>query len=248
MAKELAKIEQTPMELAFSLAQDGKVEASQLPAMMRELLTLDREYKADRAREAFAKAVAKFQAACPPVHKGKAASFGGRDAYRYAAYEDILQVITPHLRDAGLSVRFDTQMLDGRMLRCTCYIQHGTHAEPSSVTLPMPENMKVNDTQKAGAALTYARRYALCAALNIVVTGEDTDANYEAAPAKPAPVGMTQEQIDTLSDLLAQAEQVGANRAGFLGIYKVKAVSDILPALYQDAYDRLCKRVAEGGK
>jgi hypothetical protein len=36
--------------------------------------------------------------------------------------------------------------------------------------------MRVNETQKFGAALSYAKRYALQGALNIVVTDEDTDA------------------------------------------------------------------------
>lgn len=221
MAKnELATTGLTPMDLAKQAMTDKSVEPAQLPAVLRELMALDREYKADRAREAFAHAVSEFQAKCPPVLKAKAAAFNGREAYRYAAYEDIMAVVGPHLRDAGLSISFDTQMLDGKMLQCTCYVQHGTHREGSSVTLPMPEGMKVNDTQKAGAALSYARRYALQAALNIVVTGEDTDAHY----AHPAPDTITQEQEAELADLIQWS---GSDKAKFLKYCKVANLSQI---------------------
>ena len=108
---ELATRPQTPMDLAQSIVSEGNVDAAQMPAMLRELLTLDREYKADRAREEFAQVVADFQAKCPPVLKAKAAAFGGREAYRYAAYEDVMAAVRPHLNDAGLSISFYTKML-----------------------------------------------------------------------------------------------------------------------------------------
>ncbi len=53
--------------------------------------------------------------------------------------------------------------------------------ESIASTYPLPE---ISDSQKFGAALTYARRYAVCAILS-VTADEDNDAEGAATPQKP---------------------------------------------------------------
>jgi hypothetical protein len=55
--------------------------------------------------------------------------------------------------------------------------------------------MRVNDTQRWGAALSYAKRYSLCAALSIVLGDEDSDAE-----GLVETVG--EEEIATLKELI----------------------------------------------
>lgn len=221
MAKnELATTGLTPMDLAKQAMTDKSMEPAQLPAVLRELMALDREYKADRAREAFAKAVAAFQAECPAVYKAKVVTLKSGGAYGFAPIEDVMAVARPIMAKHGLSVSFDVKAGEGNVFVATCHVQHGTHVESHSIPVVVPKEMNVNDTQKMGAMLTYARRYAVCAALNIVVTGEDTDANY----THPAPDTITKEQEAELADLIQWS---GSDKAKFLKYCKVANLSQV---------------------
>lgn len=66
-----------------------------------------------------------------------------------------------------------------------------TSGEKIETTFPLI--ISDTDPQKLGSAVTYAKRYALIAALGLSVSGEDDDANSVSRPqmAKPAPVATT---------------------------------------------------------
>jgi hypothetical protein len=147
------------------------------PDQLGKLMDLQERYERNEAAQQFAAALAKFQANCKPITKRRKIDLGGGSGPLYAGLDDIMREISPLLADCGLCVTFTTEMVDGGMVRTTCHVRHGRHVEDSVVTLPVPVQMRVNDTQKMGAALSYSKRYALCAALNITVTDEDTDAN-----------------------------------------------------------------------
>lgn len=152
----------------------GMIERGQDPQPM---MAIFREWEDRIAAEAYGHALSVFQAKCPQIVKRRQIDLGGGKGPLFASLDDIMAVIKPILADSGLSVRFSAGMTDGGQLTATCFIRHGRHEESSEVTLPVPSQMRVNDTQKMGAALSYAKRYALCAALNIVVTDEDSDAH-----------------------------------------------------------------------
>ena len=68
-----------------------------------------------------------------------------------------------------------------------CIVHHVEgHSERTAFPVPIDRAARMNDTQKVGSALTYGRRYALCAALGIVTAEEDDDA-IAAAPTAPVP-------------------------------------------------------------
>lgn len=162
--------EPTPMALFAEAARDKDFD----PEKLRVMLEMKQQWERDRAAEEFGLALTKFQAQCPIIHKSRKASFGGgAAAYTFASYDDIHREIAPLLKECGLAISFSTEQVDGQ-LKATCRVRHGTHFEDHTLTVPVPA-MKVNDTQRFGAALSYAKRYALCAALNIVVSDEDSD-------------------------------------------------------------------------
>ncbi len=177
----------TPMQLISDGA--GKLDTEQ----MRALMELQRDWQRDRAAEAFCKAVTEFQSKCPVVHKCRRAEgsdkFGG---YNYAGYDDIMRQVSPLLKECQLAISFASEQVNNQ-LKITCRIRHGIHFEDHALTVPVPSTLRVSDTQKMGAALSYAKRYALCAALNIVVSEEDNDAEkmFE---------GITDEQLITIEE------------------------------------------------
>lgn len=226
----LARHEPTPMELMQSFIEKGGD-----PKDLTVMVDLKERIDRNNAAEAYAEAVAEFQSRCPPIHKGREVRAMG---YSFASFDDIMRVVQPILRDCGLSVAFSTKMIDG-MIEATCTVRHGIHSEPHTVTLPLPGGMKVNDTQKAGAALSYAKRYSLCGALNIVVTDDDTDA-----------AGMetvSEAEADTLDNMIRES---GANRKKFLDWAGVEKLSEFPASKYQRGLDMLRKKLADakGGK
>ena len=99
---------------------------------------------------------------------------------------------------AGLSVVFNTSMKDA-VITAYCTVQHiEGHSVTSEFSAPVDAAMKVNDTQKAGSANSYAKRYALCNALNLV--GSEFDDDAFSAAQQPAIEMATDEQLATIAE------------------------------------------------
>lgn len=169
MSTELVTVESNPLEVIQSIA--AMAQSGQDP---EKLLDFYERLQKNQAADAFGKAMTQFQAQCPVVHKARTAESSGKfQGYAYAAFEDVMKVAGPFLNECGLAISFSTETTD-KGIRVTCRIRHGIHFEDHFLTVPIP-SMNVNDTQRYGAALSYAKRYALCAALNIVVSDDIDD-------------------------------------------------------------------------
>ncbi|MEH1780248.1 MAG: ERF family protein [Nostoc sp.] len=113
---------------------------------------------------ALIKAKAEFQ----PIHKNKT---NPHYKSQYADLDSVLDAVTPALNAHGLAIIQLVGIVDGKtVLETHLYHESG---EFSKSVFPLPET---SDPQKIGSALTYARRYSLCAILS-VVADEDNDAN-----------------------------------------------------------------------
>jgi hypothetical protein len=201
------------------------------PAQLRELLELQREYAKDRAAERFSQCLTQFQSRCRFVEKVREATiYSDKGSYKYnfASFDDVMRVAAPVLDECSLAVSFSTEAID-KGIRVTCRIRHGIHFEDHTLDVPVPQ-MKVNDTQKYGAALSYAKRYALCAALNIVCTDDvDDDAQSCIDP-------ITEQQEVELRELI---EAKAADLPKFLAWMGVEKLSDIPATSYPKAVNAL---------
>ena len=198
-------------------------------AKMQQLMELKREWDKDRAAETYSAAITEFQKRCPQIHKGRKPVSG--PSYTYASYDDVMVVVSPILAECGIAVTFSTDCAD-KAIKTTCRLRVGTHYEDHVFTIPVPE-MRVNETQKYGAALSYAKRYALQSALNIVVTDEDTDAsNLTGATITEEQAIQLQEWIDTK----------GVDKKRFLDWAGVASLSEIPSTKYQQAVDFLRRK------
>lgn len=142
-------------------------------------------------------ALAAFQAEVPTIRKGneaKVASQKGSFTYAYADLSDVTEKVMPLLGRHGLSFAVTpTQTKRGFVLKYA--LRHesggalrGTYPLPPATTAP----------QQLGSAITYARRYVLCAVTGVAPGGDDDDAHVTAyaqqgadwKPAdRPAPKG-----------------------------------------------------------
>jgi len=167
-------------------------------ADLTRLYELVERHRAAQAAEAFARAVTSFQAECPVVKKSRRAEIRGKTEYGYsfASFDDVMAAAAPILARHGIVVTFSFPPAEGPMIRVICRVRVGTHVEETEMTVPVPV-MSVNDTQRLGAAVSYAKRYALCAALNIVVSDEDDDAERLVTLASEADIRLIRELIQS---------------------------------------------------
>ncbi len=199
------------------------------PEQLSKLLDLQERWERNRAADSFAAALTTFQAQMPVVKKAQTAKV--KDwSYTFASYDDVMRAAAPILAQCKLAISFSTEPAQGA-LKVTCRVRHGIHFEEHSLTVPIPD-MRVSDTQKFGAALSYAKRYAVCAALNIVVSDEDDDAasQLDSVNAKEAAI------------LKALVVEKKADLGRFLKWANVESIQDMPRSMYAKAVDMLRRK------
>lgn len=120
-----------------------------------------------------AKALAAFQA---EVSNPKNIADNPFFKSEYAPLDEVLRVVRPLLAKNGLSV-LQFPSADGEHVSITTIIMHSSGEWLEADQLKM--RPVKNDPQAIGSAITYARRYSLCAVLGIV--GESDDDGNEAS-------------------------------------------------------------------
>ena len=162
------------------------------PEHLRELLAVRREWEADEARKQFNLAVSEFQRRAPIIEKGDKAH-----NKEYARMDRIWRTIRPLLTELGLSVTFQICELRDGLCHIEGQLRHRAgHGEKLVQDIPLPEKVQgQNLAQQAGSASTYAKRYALTAALGIV-TGDDDDGHLAGVAF------VTHDQANEISELV----------------------------------------------
>lgn len=136
-----------------------------------------------------AEALAAFQADLPNVHKNSEVDTG-RYIAKYADLATISAAVLPKLGALGLSwINRATRAEDGSFV--LAYTLLHSSGERMDGEFPLPDPIKVTP-QQIGSAITYARRYSLCAVVG-VAPDEDDDgvaaSDTKASPAKKAQRG-----------------------------------------------------------
>lgn len=195
----------SPMQMAYQLMQSGR-EVD--PDIVKKFMEMEHDYATHQAAKVFAQAVTGFQSECPPVFKGRTAKAAGNfQGFDFASFDDVMRVAKPLLTKYAIVPTFTTETVEhgrGAEIKCTCRVRVGIHVEETAVTVPIPPSAtaKPNDTHQYAQAVTYAKRYALCAALNIVCTNDDNDATPQVQYA-------TTEQIAEINILIEQCADAG---------------------------------------
>lgn len=211
---------------------------------VRELLALRRKEEDRQAQRMFKADLATFQSEMPEVYKGR--DVQGR--YQYAAFEDIWKVARPILAKHGFAVGF-SQAEDNDNLTISCHIHHRSgHTETVPFTLPKLDPIRsnagrdvTNKAQALGSTNSYAKRYCLCNALNIVVTDEDDDATAAGAET------VTAEQADAMREMIDQVE-ADADRKRFWDWLGVEHPEEIPASKLKDAQTALGRIIRKQGE
>lgn len=121
-----------------------------------------------KATDTLAKALLKFQESAPEILRSADSNRG-----KYAPLDVVLDAVRPELSKCGI-VAAQITKVHGEMLWVETRLIHAETGEIQSSEYPVGHVSKQH--QELGAGLTYARRYALLAALNLCPQGEDKDA------------------------------------------------------------------------
>lgn len=114
-----------------------------------------------------------------PIVKDAPSYFKGR---KYFDVNTLLAEVKPHLNELKLVLLQPLSYVDGKAAICTRVIDSETGEETLDYTI-LPES---SDAQKAGAVITYYRRYALTSLLAIEGEEDDDSAGTDnKAPVKP---------------------------------------------------------------
>lgn len=219
----------TPLTMLNMAVQQGSDIES-----LRELMALKREWEADEARKAYAKAMSLVQEEMPVVLK---TAQNKQTGSLYAKEETISKIIKPIYTKGGFSLSFNTGEcpLESH-IRVICSISHaGGHIEKIYVDYPYDcTGIKgtVNKTKIHGykSTYSYAKNTLTCMAFN-VATGDDDD-----AVGATIVESITEEQA---ADLKALMEEVGADHGKFCQYMGVTALIDIPVSDHQKAITAL---------
>jgi hypothetical protein len=140
---------------------------------------------ADETHKSLAAALLAFQAEAPTLSKNAAGQVGSR-SYKYVDLHSIVEEITPLLAKHGLTwTTRPTGTHDAPTLTYELLYQGEKVTDREAIAGEMPLYLTDAPTsQTLGSAITYARRYALTAVLNLVADEDDDGKKASDPPAR----------------------------------------------------------------
>jgi hypothetical protein len=226
MSKEITKkedVQVTPITsstdsfITQALASNASVE------VLTQLFQLQKDVKAEQAREAYVVAMAKFQAICPVIEKKKPVkNKNGQIVYFYAPLDSIVEQVKKPLSESDLSYNFEVRK-DAEFLTVVCNVTHKLgHKETSEFMVPIGTEAYMTEPQKYGARATFAKRNAFCNALGILTGDEDTDATQ--TEKEKAPVDVKSKIVFLLKTLSYNTESKESIKNAVIALTQLELV------------------------
>ena len=167
----------TPMQM-LQIAVEQNADLDKLT----KLMDLQERWEANEARKAFVSAKAAFSAEVPTINKNKLVDFKSRDerkagtSYHHATLDNVAETLSPLLGKHGLAYSWETEQLDGGMIRVTCVLTHEMgHSERVSLQAGPDQTGNKNNIQAVGSTVTYLQRYTLLAITGTATKDQDED-------------------------------------------------------------------------
>lgn len=221
------------------LAANPDVDIVKMQALLdmrnQEFVRIDSQHQLELARIAkqeFAIDFVPMSAELPLIIKTKSNT---QTHSKYAELADINQVIRPILGKYGFSISTNITNQTKESVTVVATLMHkGGHTQSIELTLPLDGagfkgNANKTDIQAIASSISYAKRIAICALLNIS-TGDDKDGNANTADVFATEIQRT--AIVALYKKLTEQEQDNFNErtGGLLSIQK-KDVDTTIAAL-----------------
>lgn len=175
----------------------------------------------DNTKKNILAALVAFQADLKPVEKNAVNPFFKNE---YMTLSNIMTSIQPLLTRHKLAVMQFVTNIDGTSALRTVLVHESGESVDSE---PMPLLLPKQDPQGQGSAITYARRYALCAILGIVAD-EDDDASKASTPKTQYATKTTTPVSDKQRALIVSLlEKKGVEKDDMVGYVKEQYEYDL---------------------
>lgn len=243
--KRDSQIATLPQQMPQALAMIEKVLANpeiNIEALDR-MVSLQIRMMEHQAKMDFAAAMSRFNALKQPIRHNRTGQTAGSAKFSYADFPTLVTAISPWLTDCGLSFshREDTPTIDEhgniKLIMVYCTVKHVSgHSEEFHYPAVPDERLrgKVSPSQLIQLAITYAKRQTLAMALGLA-TADDKHDDDSQRPGKPISKKQT-------ADLLALADEVGADLGKFLKFLKIDKLEDLPESRYGQAIKALEKK------
>jgi len=178
--KEVAVRESAETLIGKAIEKNVSVET------MERLLAMRTQLKQEQARELFFTDLAAFQSEIGTIKKTKQVLNKDKTSvrYSYAPLDSIVEQVKDALKKNGFSYTLKTEQ-EADKVSVICEAHHSAgHTEKTAVKVSADKDAYMNDIQKTGAAISYAKRYAFMNAFGIMTGDEDVDA-IDAVETKP---------------------------------------------------------------
>jgi hypothetical protein len=217
---------------------DGGITAESVGAL-EKLVGLYERGQARDAEKAFSAAFLDLQREMPNVKATR--TIPGRDGTirsSFAPLEEIDRQARPLCLKHGFTYSFSEGPIGDKRSAVICTLTHvGGHSRQNSFTVRTGSGPPgCSENQADGSAHSYAKRYALIDALNIIVAGIDNDARAEGGTITP-------EQADELEKRVALSN---SNRDAFLKFAGAASYKEIAAVKYDMLDQFLAKREQRG--
>lgn len=277
VAKEVAKVERLPTVTQPESLLPALIRAASDPATssdkLKALLDARDRLMREQAEVEFVSAYVAMQEELPTINKDGRIEMPARPGKAskdqlYSSYPNLSRIVKPIL----LKHKFACVMLpepgpenSGILMRgelsLVCETEYGriVHTKRCAIPAPLEVSGSKNPVQGVGSSLSYTKRYAKIALLDIISEApEDKDDDGRRAgkrhkpdsaaaddfPGDAPPATVTAAQADKLIDAI---EACGVGRAKFCAKYGIKAVADLPTGLFDDAV-AACTEYAERAK
>lgn len=238
--QESSALAQSPVEQILRAAVANGVTTENV-AVIERLTDLYERLQAKDAEKRFAAAFVLLQSDMPNIQATKSVPDKyGNLKYRFAPYEEIMAQVKPLLQKHGFTVTFSTDFDDKRVIQ-SCTLQHiDGHSRTNKFAARIGNGPPgSSEAQGDGAASTYAKRFALCNALNIITGEADTDGRRDDARAEGEAISE-----DKVQYLREQVRETKSDEAKFLQFAGVKTYEEITEAIYPQLVRSLSAKAA----
>ena len=202
------------------------------PAKLSALLDVYERVETRNAVVAFNTAMAGMQPTLPVIQKNglmkvHSKKTGKTHETPYALFDDIQKAISPIAESHGFSFRFETGRADNADVVVTCIVAHAAgHETRTTLSGPVDATGSKNAVQAIGSTTSYLKRYTLCAALNIIIEGEDDDGQLGGGePTNREPIERG-ERMKTKEQVHAELEEALAECSTLARLESIKRIYD----------------------
>lgn len=204
-------------------------------AKLEKLLDMQERVLNRNAEMAFNVSMTKAQS---EMRRVQADSSNPQTRSRYASYAALDRQLRPIYTGNGFALSYNTLPAPADFVRVVCDVSHAAGFS-RQYSIDMPSDGKgakggdvMTKTHATGAGVTYGMRYLLKMVFNVAVGEDDTDGNMPTDR-------ITERQV---ADLLALADEVGADLAKFCKYMKVDNLAVIPALMYPNAVKALEKK------